>query len=154
MEGRDPIDGANKLSFHGKLLENSWTNFQQIRKEVLLAGIFSSGWAYLTGMGAQPHIGSYRIFSQSMNNASERSPLWARRLPFLTILYRYSPFHVAPLSHSFASPSLSLSLFLSFFSSSKAALSFLFVLPRSMLHALFVLRVSRFYVSFHTSPPP
>lgn len=30
----DPIDGANKLSFHGKLLENSWTNFQQIRKEV------------------------------------------------------------------------------------------------------------------------
>lgn len=105
MEGRDPIDGANKLSFHGKLLENSWTNFQQIRKEVLLAGIFSSGWAYLTGMGAQPHIGSYRIFSQSMNNASERSPLWARRLPFLTILYRYSPFHVAPLSHSFASPS-------------------------------------------------
>lgn len=34
---RDPIGGAKKLSFHGKLLENSWTNFQQIRKEVLLA---------------------------------------------------------------------------------------------------------------------
>lgn len=53
--------------------------FSRLEKEVLVHGILS-GSAHLTGMGA-PHIGSYRIFSQSMNNASERSPLWTHRLP-------------------------------------------------------------------------
>lgn len=62
--------------------------FSRLEKEVLVHGILS-GSAHLTGMGA-PHIGSYRIFSQSMNNASERSPLWTHRLsPF--------PDHLLPL---------------------------------------------------------
>lgn len=37
LEGAILSVARKKLSFHGKLLENSWTNFQQIRKEVLLA---------------------------------------------------------------------------------------------------------------------
>lgn len=88
----------------GKLLENSWANFQQIREGGVVHGILS-GSAHLTGMGA-PHIGSYRIFSQSMNNASERSPLWTHRLPFLTIFYRYSPSTGYPLASLLSSLTL------------------------------------------------
>lgn len=85
---------SKKLSLYGKLLENSGTNFQQIRKGVLVEHPLR--FSTFSEYGGEPHIGSYRIFSHSMNNASVRSPLCPHRLPFLTILYRYSPSYCLP----------------------------------------------------------